>query len=306
MKAAWFETFGPAQEVLTYGEREKPNPGPGEVLVRVKTSGVNPSDVKKRAGSAPGLLDNGAVIPHSDGAGIIEEVGQGVSRARIGERVWTYNAQYGRSHGTAAEYVCIPAQTAVWMPDNVDFETGACIGIPIMTAHRCVFADRTVRGKTVLVSGGAGRVGNYAIQLAKMDGATVIATAGSEASKQACLDAGADAVISHPHAKTGAELMEVNAGQKADRVIEGEFGANFPFILDTIKMSGTVATYASMEDKNPAIPFYQTMYLDVTLRFVIVYAMPDFAKEEAMDDITALLTNNQLIHRIAATYPLSE
>lgn len=306
MKAASFEAFGPASEVLTIGEWEKPDPGPGEVLVRIKASGVNPSDVKKRAGSAPGLLENGAVIPHSDGAGIIEAVGQGVSMARVGERVWTYNAQYGRSHGTAAEYVCIPASTAVWMPDNVDFETGACLGIPAMTAHRCVFADGSVKGKTVLVTGGAGRVGNYAIQLAKADGAKVIATAGSETSSKACFDAGADQVISHPFAGTPEEIMLVNEGEKVDRVVEGEFGSNLPFILDSIKMSGTIATYASMEDKNPSIPFYQVMYNDISIRFVIVYAMPDHAKEEAADDITALLSADRLIHRVADTYPLEE
>lgn len=306
MKAAYFAKFGPAKDVLEVGELPKPEPGRGEVLIRIKTSGVNPSDVKKRAGSAAGLLDNGPVIPHSDGAGVIEAVGIGISKARIGERVWTYNAQFGRSHGTAAEYVCIPADTAVYLPESSSFEEGACMGIPVMTAHRCVFADGSVRGKTILVTGGAGRVGNYAIQLAKLDGATVIATASSEGSREACLEAGADYVIAHPHAGTGDELMEVNGGQKADRVVEGEFGANLLHVLPACKTSATIATYASMVDKNPSIPFYQLMYQDITLRLVIVYAMPNEAKEEAVADITNLLSANQLIHRIAATYPLEE
>lgn len=306
MKAAYFSQFGSAKDVLQVGELPKPKPGRGEVLVCIKTSGVNPSDVKKRAGSAAGLLDNGPVIPHSDGAGVIEAVGVGVSKARIGERVWTFNAQFGRSHGTAAEYVCIPTETAVYLPETTSFEEGACLGIPVMTAHRCVFADGSVKGKTVLVTGGAGRVGNYAIQLAKWDGATVIATASSEASKQACFEAGADHVIGHPHEGTGAELMAARGGEKADRVVEGEFGVNLPFVLPAIKTSATIATYASMVDKNPSIPFYQLMYQDITVRLVIVYAMPDQAKEDAVQDITRLLKGNHLIHRVAATYPLED
>lgn len=306
MKAAYFSNFGPAKAVLEVGELPKPEPGRGEVLVRIKASGVNPSDVKKRAGSAAGLLDNGPVIPHSDGAGVIEAVGPGVSKARVGERVWTFNAQFGRSHGTAAEYVCIPSATAPYLPDSTSFEEGACMGIPVMTAHRCVLADGSVKGKTVLVTGGAGRVGNYAIQLAKLDGAFVIATAGSKESQGACWDAGADQVIAHPHAGTGAEIREVNGGQKVDRVVEGEFGANLIHLLPALKTSATIATYASMEDKNPSIPFYQMMYLDITLRMIIVYAMPEEAKEEAIADITHLLGSNQLIHRVSATYPLEE
>lgn len=306
MKAAFFDTFGPAKDVLKLGEKPKPEPAHGEVLVRIKTSGVNPSDVKKRGGASAALLDGGPVIPHSDGAGIIEAVGSGVSHARIGERVWTYNAQYGRSHGTAAEYVCIPAETAVYLPDTTSFEVGACIGIPIMTAHRCVFADGSVRGKTIFVTGGAGRVGNYAIQLAKLDGAKVIASAGSENSREACMNAGADIVIAHPHEGTGDEILAINGGEKVDRVVEGEFGGNLMHILPALKMSATIATYASTEDKTPRIPFYQMMYLDITLRMVIVYAMPNSAKEEAMDDITGLLGSNQLIHRVAATYPLDQ
>lgn len=147
MKAAWFEAFGPASEVLIVGEQAKPVPGDGEVLVRLAASGVNPSDVKKRMGYFPGLLDEGPVIPHSDGAGIIEAVGNGVSAGRIGERVWVYEAQYGRRFGSAAEFVALESRRAVTLPDKACFEVGACIGIPMMTAHRCVFADGPVDGQ---------------------------------------------------------------------------------------------------------------------------------------------------------------
>jgi len=166
MHAAWFESFGSAEDVLQLGDLETPTAGTGEVLVRVQTSGVNPSDVKKRAGSFPSLLDGGLVIPNSDGAGVIEAVGEGVDSSRVGERVWLYQAQFARRFGTAAEYVAIDSSRAPKLPDSVSFEVGACLGIPVMTAHRAVFADGDVAGQTVLVTGGAGRVGYYAIQWA--------------------------------------------------------------------------------------------------------------------------------------------
>ena len=177
MRAAWFDAFGQASEVLKIGELDTPSPGTGEVLIRLHTSGINPSDVKKRAGSFPDLLGGGLVIPNSDGAGVIEAVGEGIDARRIGERAWVYQAQYGRRFGTAAEYLAIDSNRAPTLSDNIEFEIGACIGIPVMTAHRCVFADGDVRGQTVLVTGGAGRVGHYAVQWASRGGANVIATA---------------------------------------------------------------------------------------------------------------------------------
>ena len=158
MQAAWFEQFGSAGDVLAVGNFPKPEAGEGEVLIRLRTSGVNPSDVKKRAGSFPDLLAGGAIIPHSDGAGIIESVGAGVDESRIGQRVWTYQAQFARRFGTAAQYLTIAQSRAVTLPDQVDFASGACLGIPAMTAHRCVFGDGPVEGKSLLVTGGAGRV----------------------------------------------------------------------------------------------------------------------------------------------------
>ena len=158
-----------------------PVAGPGEVLVRLRTSGVNPSDVKKRAGSFPNLLDDGYVIPNSDGAGVIEAVGEGVDARRVGEKVWVYQAQFGRRFGTAAQYVALDSSRAVTLPIEAGFDVGACAGIPIMTAHRCVHADGAIAGQTVLVTGGAGRVGYYAIQWARMAGAKVIASASNAA-----------------------------------------------------------------------------------------------------------------------------
>jgi NADPH:quinone reductase len=306
MKAAWFESFGPARQVLRVGEQPVPAPGPGEVLVRLRTSGVNPSDVKKRAGSAPNLLDEGLVIPNSDGAGVIESVGGGVSKARIGERVWVYQAQHGRRFGTAAQYVAIDASRAAPLPDAAGFEIGACLGIPAMTAHRCVFADGPVAGQGLLVTGGAGRVGYYAIQWAKTSGARVIATASRVEDEAACREAGADAVVNHRAAGWGERVKSANGGEPVDRVVDIEFGANLPEALKCIRVGGTIATYSSTMVREPALPFYTMMFMDLTVRMVLVYVMPETAKQAAITDIHRYLSDGRLHHRIARRLPLEQ
>jgi len=306
MQAAWFERFGAASDVLQVGDKPTPVAGPGEVLVRMRTSGVNPSDVKKRAGSAPGLLDDGYVIPNSDGAGVIEAVGEGVDAKRIGERAWVYQAQFGRRFGTAAQYVAIDAIRAVPLPIEAGFEVGACAGIPIMTAHRCVHADGPIAGRTVLVTGGAGRVGFYAIQWAKMAGAKVIATASNERDERVCRDAGARHVINHREPGWGTRIKALNDGKPVDRVIDVEFGANLPEVLDCIRTGGVIATYSSTQVKEPQLPFLRMMYLDLTLHLVIVYAMPEAAKKHAIADITQAFRHGMLLHRIADRIPLAE
>ena len=306
MKAAWFETFGPARQVIVVGEQPKPRPAAGEVLVRLRTSGINPSDVKKRAGSSPTLLDQGLVIPGSDGAGVIEAVGEGVPPARIGDRVWVYQAQHGRRFGTAAEFVALDARRAAPLPDRAGFEVGACLGIPAMTAHRCVFADGPVQGQTLLVTGGAGRVGFYAIQWAKSAGARVIATASRADDEQTCRDAGADAVVNHRQPGWGFQVKAANDGNPVDRVVEVEFGANLPEILQCIRTGGTIATYSSMQAPEPKLPFYRMMFMDLTLRMVLVYVMPEAAKQAAIADIGKYLAADRLQHRIAHRLPLEE
>ena len=306
MRAAWFESFGSANDVLQLGDIEMPTAGPGEVLVRVHTSGVNPSDVKKRAGSSPGLLDDGFVIPNSDGAGVIEAVGEGVDASRIGERVWLYQAQFARRFGTAAEYVAIDSRRAPMLPDNVSFEVGACLGIPVMTAHRAVFADGDVAGQKILVTGGAGRVGYYAIQWATQAGATVIATASNDADRTACIDAGAHHVVNHRDDDFLAQIMAASDGELIDRVVDVEFGANLPTTVEVLKVGGVIATYSSMQEPQPKLPFFQMMYKDLTIRTIIVYAMPEAAKNQAIEDINKALSNDALQHRIAKTLPLDE
>jgi len=306
MRAAWFDDFGDAAEVLEVGEQPDPIPGGGEVLVRLHASGVNPSDVRKRAGQMPALLDNGPVIPNSDGAGVIEAVGVGVDPSRVGQRVWVYQAQYGRRFGTAAEYVAIDSQRAPRLADGTDFEVGACLGIPVMTAHRCVFADGDVNNATLLITGGAGRVGFYAIQWAKNAGATVIATASNEDDADSCREVGADHIVDHRDPDFASLVMSVNRGGAVDRIVDVDFAANIDVAARVIQVGGTIATYASMSNPRPDIPFYDLMYKDVTIRTVIVYAMPESAKDHAVADIERALSKGRLTHRIAASMPLDD
>jgi NADPH2:quinone reductase len=306
MRAAWFEAFGKASDVLRVGELDKPAAGPGEVLVRLHTSGVNPSDVKKRAGSFPDLLDEGPVIPNSDGAGIIEAVGAGISDKRIGERVWVYQAQFARRFGTAAEYVAIDSSRAPRLSDSAGFDVGACLGIPVMTAHRCVFADGDIDGRTILVTGGAGRVGHYAIQWASQAGARVIATASNENDREACISAGADCVVNHRDKTFAGSVLDATRGELVDRIIDVEFGANLATSLEVIRVGGAIVTYSSTVDPRPELPFFQMMYKDLVVRFVIVYAMPETAKQFAIADIARALDKNQLQHRIAEKLSLEE
>ncbi|MGI9261631.1 MAG: NADPH:quinone reductase, partial [Woeseiaceae bacterium] len=262
--------------------------------------------VKKRAGSFPNLLDDGPVIPNSDGAGVIDAVGDGVSDSRIGERVWVYQAQFARQLGTAAEFVAIDESRAPRLPDGTGFDVGACIGIPVMTAHRCVFADGDVAGRRVLITGGAGRVGHYAIQWASRAGAEVIATASSESDIDACKSAGATAVVNHRSDQLAEEVLTATGGELIDRVVDVEFGANLETTLEVIRVGGTIATYSSTVEPEPKLPFFQMMYKDITLRCVIVYAMPESAKQFAVADIERALEADELQHRIAASIPLKD
>ena len=306
MRAALYRQFGPAREVLELCEVDTPSPGPGEVLVRLQTSAINPSDVKKRAGAFPDLLDSGFVIPNSDGAGVIESIGEGVDKGRKGERVWVYQAQHERRFGTAAEYVAISSNCAPRLPQNADFDIGACLGIPAMTAHRAVFADGEVEDKTLLIMGGGGRVGYYAIQWARHANAKVIATASNPNDKTACMDAGADHVVNHRAEDFARQVLEANKGALIDRVIDLEFGTNLPVSVEVLRVGGTIAAYGSAQRPEPVLPFYKMMYKDLTVRMIIVYAMPDSAKDHAVADINSALSGGWLKHRIARSLPLDE
>ena len=305
MKAVQFDRFGSASETLKQTSLPIPEPKEDEVLVQLKTSGVNPSDVKKRNGAFPDLIHSGYIIPHSDGAGIIKSVGKRVDGSRIGERVFVYQAQHNRRFGTAAEYVALPSKRAAKLPDSVSFEVGACIGIPMMTAHRCVFSDGNVKNLNLLVTGGAGKVACYAIQLAKFAGAQVFATASNSHDANLCQNLGANHVFNHREDGWGKEVVSAARDQKIDRIIDCEFGKNLSEVLDCVKTSGVIATYGSALVSAPPIPFKDMMFKDLTIRMVLVYDMPESAKSRAVGDIQKLLSENQLHHRLT-TFPLED
>lgn len=303
MRAAWYEKNGPAAEVLSLGEMPDPEPGPGEVRVRVSASGLNPTDVKARAGSRP--MGFPRVIPHQDGAGVVDRVGPGVPASRIGERVWVYIVQWQRPFGTAAEYACVPARRAIRLPPTMTFAEGACLGIPAVTAHRCVFADGPVESLTLLVTGGAGAVGHYAIQLAKWGGARVIATVSSPAKAGAAAAAGADHTINYRSDDVAARVLELTHGEGVDRIVDVDFGANLATSLKTVKPNGVVTAYASMAEPDPKLPFYSLMAKNVTLRPVLIYTMPEAAKDAATRDVLQLVERGRLLHQIGARFPLA-
>jgi NADPH:quinone reductase len=303
VKAAWFERKGPAREVLVVGDADRPSPAPGEVLVRVHASGVNPSDTKGRGGARGNTaMPWPRIVPHQDGAGVIEAVGDGVDAARIGERVWLYEAQWRRPFGTAAEYVALPACQAVPLPDGVAFAAGAALGVPAMTAHRCVFADGPVAEKTVLVTGAAGAVGFYAVQFAAQGGARVIATVSNAEQARIARDAGAELVINRRETEVAEAILA--AGLRADRIVEVAFGANLATSLKVLAPNGVIATYSSDAEPEPTLPYWPLVLLDATVRFVLVYAITREAHDAAAAAITAALEQGWLRHNIGARLPL--
>ncbi len=309
MKQAFYTTRGAAREVLRLRDAATPAPAAGEVAIRIRASGVNPSDVKTRAGSN-GPLGMPATVPHNDGAGVITAVGAGIAERRVGERVWLFNVNRSfdgagqGARGTAAEEIVVDARLAVPLPHGVAFETGACLGVPAMTAHRCVMADGSVKGQTVLVTGGAGAVGAMAIQIAKWSGARVIATVSSEAKAAAARADGADATVNYRSEDVAARVLALNDGARIDRIVDVDFAAHTQLATHVLKTSGVVASYASMTNRTPAIPFGTLMFMDTTLRLVLVYVMPWSAKAAAMQDITAMLEADALRPRLAASFPL--
>jgi NADPH2:quinone reductase len=279
-------------------------PRPGEVLVRLRASGVNPGDLKKRADWMGLGIGYPRVIPHSDGAGAIEEVGEGVPSSRVGERVWVWGSQSGRPSGTAAEYVALPGGQAVALPDGVGFEAGACLGIPARTAHRCVFADGAVEGSSVLVAGGAGAVGGFAVSFAKWGGAEVIATAGSSEQAELAREAGADHALNYRTDDVAARVCEITGGSGVDRIVEVAFGRNLALDADVITPRGTIAAYASDAEAEPELPFWPLLFKNVTIRLVGSDDLPKEANRQAVADTTACLRAGVLRPRVTERFPL--
>lgn len=302
MKAAWYEQQGPAREVLTVGEMDDPVPGPGELRIRVAASGVNPGDIKKRRDEFGYGMSFPRVIPHSDGAGEVDRVGDGVSGDWLGERVWCFGAQTGRPFGTAAEYTVVPARQAVLLPEGVSMEQGACLGIPGITGYGAVHAAGPPAGHIVLVRGAAGAVGLCAVQMAKRAGARVIAVVRSGDQETMARGAGADEAL-----VAGSELVagiRDTAPDGVNHIVEPAFSANVTEDVELLAPGGSIATYASENDL-PLIPYWPLAFNNIGLHFLGSDDFPLHTRVAAARDLNAALKSGWQGFEIAARFPLS-
>lgn len=310
MLAAIYDRNGAARDVLRVVELPDPHPGPGEVRVRLRWSGINPSDVKSRAAPAPAGLPHPFVVPHSDGMGVIDEVGDGVASERLGQRVWLWNAAWnalgGRQFGTAAQYVVLPAAQAVRLPDSVADEAGACLGIPALTALHALLLHGGVEGRRVLVSGGAGAVGRYALQFARLLGAhRVIATASTPEKHEIARAAGAEAVVDYRAPDAAARLREGAGGEGVDRIVELDIAANAALDLQVLARAGEIVVYGS------GVPAFQMPYRPalergLSMHFFLVYTLSDADRQRAMEVLDGFLAWPDLDHAVAQRWPLAQ
>jgi NADPH2:quinone reductase len=304
MRAAYYEANGTAREVLRVGEVETPQAGPGEVRVKLATSGVNPSDVKSRAGSTRKIAWP-RVVPQSDGAGVVDQVGQGVPKSRLGERVWLWNGQWKRAFGTAADYIALPSAQAVKLPERVSFEEGACLGIPAMTACHAVALAEAEKGTALLVSGGAGSVSQYVVQFAKAAGATVLTTVSSPEKATAAREAGADHCIDYKRENVGERVMELTGKRGVDAVIEMDLTANAKLIPQVLRPKGSVIVYGTGPEA--LIPAAFCLVNTIRLQFFLVYELDAGERARALAAIDAALGAGKLTNRVAQpTFPLSD
>lgn len=292
MRAAVYRATGPADQVLRIEEIPTPEPGPGQVRVRLAVSGVNPTDWKARSGAVAGARAADFQVPNQDGAGEVDAVGPGVDPARVGERVWLYLAAYGNPYGTAAEYTVVPQERAVALPDGVGFDLGANLGVPALTAHRCLHADGPVGGRTVLVAGGAGAVGHFAIELARRAGATVIATVSGPEKGALATAAGAHHVVNYRTGDPAAEIRAVAPGG-VDRIVEVALADNLALDLAVAAPHASIVTYAA-DAKQPSLPVRELMTRNLVLRFMLLYAVPAQALAAAVRDVSAALAAGAL------------
>lgn len=304
MKAAWYESNGPAREVLHVGDMPDPLPEAGEVRVKVAASGVNPSDWKTRSGSRP--MAGPRVIPHSDGAGVIDRVGAGVQETRLGERVWLWNAQWNRPFGTAAEYVVLPAEQAVGLSPKTSFEAGACLGIPALTAYRAVTIDGGVAGASILVAGGAGAVGCYAIQFARLLGARkIITTVSSTEKAEHALTAGADVVVNYRTETVAERVLAETSGKGVDRIIEVDGSGNAALLPRVIARDGLCVVYGS-SSKQVSYDFGAMILSGAAVRFFIVYELAPSVRRHAIGELDDWMRRDLIRHDVGRQFSLED
>ncbi|MGE6778744.1 NADPH:quinone reductase [Vreelandella titanicae] len=304
MKAAYYEAQGSARDVLKVGELPTPEPGSDEVRVRIHVSGLNPTDVKARTGFSA-EMPYPRIIPHQDGAGVIDAVGANVPPDRLGERVWVYEAQYGRATGTAAEFVVVPARQAVHLPDTTSFEVGASLGIPALTAHRCLFSDGSLKGRRVLIHGGAGVVGTAAILLAKWAGAWVSTTVMSTEQATVAEENGADLVIDRKSADVASIVLDATEGLGVDHIVDVALKSNLDINLACLSQGGIISAYATANATDElSIPLLKAMMHGCVFRFVYIYNVPDELKQAAIADINSCLEAECYLPKIGLNMPL--
>ena len=304
MRAAYYEQNGAARDVLRVAEVATPQAGPGEVRVKLSTSGVNPSDVKSRQGTTRKIAWP-RLIPQSDGAGVIDQVSDGIAKSRIGERVWIWNGQWKRAFGTAAEYIALPAAQAVKLPDKISFEAGACLGIPAMTAVHAVTLAGVGKGSIVLVAGGAGAVGQYVIQFAKAAGATVLTTVSSAEKAAAAREAGADHTIDYKREDVGERVMEITGKRGVEAIIEMDLAANAKLIPFVLRPKGSVIVYGTGA-ATASLPAFFCLTNSIRVQFFLVYELDRLERERAVGTISRMLEQGQLMNRIGPTFPLAD
>ncbi|MFZ4530711.1 MAG: NADPH:quinone reductase [Alsobacter sp.] len=300
---AFYETTGPAGDVIRIETRAMPLPGPGEVLVEIQRSGINPSDTKRRAGWASYKPRSSRMVLHADGAGIIIAAGDGVPSQRLGQRVWLWNAET-EEQGTAADHCVVSAANAVPLPDGASFDVGACLGVPACTAHRTVFADGPVAGLSVLVQGGAGAVGAFAVQFARHAGAHVIATGSTPEKRAQALAMGAHAALDYRGLDAAAAILAANGGRLLDRIVEVDLGENLALDIAVAAPNATIASYSSTRVRAFNFDYYALAPKGLNIRIVQGYCLPDDARAAAIADITAALEEGWLRHSIGAVFPL--
>ncbi|PIT82363.1 NADPH:quinone reductase [Limnohabitans sp. 15K] len=307
MKAAWYSHNGEASDVMQVGELPTPTPQVGEVLVRLMTSGVNPSDVKSRRARP---LTDPLVVPHSDGAGVIEAVGAGVSAARVGQRVWIWNGQWQRAMGTCAQYIALPDAQAVAMPDGTDFAAGACMGIPGLTAVQSVIlAERLtgdLRGQTVLVSGASSAVGHYITQMVCLAGGRVIGTVGSEAKAVHAKSAGMEEAIFYKTESVPERVKALTQGRGADVIIDMDFSTTARWAAEgALAPHGQVVCYGS-NALEVNLPFRPWLFQSMGVKFFLVYDLTPADRLSAVARLSGMLSQKQLQHSIGARFALDQ
>lgn len=305
MRAVWYDRQGPADQVIVTGDLSTPEPGTGQVRVRLEASGVNPSDTYRRRGAVPAEYPR--VIPNSDGAGVIDKAGDGVAADWVGKRVWLYNGQRnGRWMGTAAEYIALDVDLVTELPDHVSFAQGATLGIPCMTAHGCVFAAGSVQGKALLITGGAGAVGHYAVQLAAWAGAEVIATVSSAGKAERARAGGAAHVLNYRTEDVAARVADITGGRGVDHVVDVDLGGNLAATLASVRENGSIAYYATAGLRKPEIDLRALMARNIAIRGFVLPTSPHAARKRAQQDIAAFVRTPGRVLPVAGTFPLYE